>query len=146
MRVIVQQAAFDPAAELAGFGKGGGPVGAVVSFTGIVRDEGGRLVALEIEHYPGMAERALEACAAAAVARWGLADCLVLHRFGRLAVGAPIVLVATAAPHRAAAFAAAEFLMDTLKSRAPFWKKEITAEGDRWVAPGAADDAALRRW
>jgi len=105
----------------------------VVTFTGIVRGDGG-MAAMEIEHYPGMTEKAIAGIAAQAVERWALADALVIHRHGRLAVGEAIMMVATAAPHRADAFAAAEFLMDYLKSRAPFWKKETTAQGERWVA------------
>jgi molybdopterin synthase catalytic subunit len=101
---------------------------------------------MEIEHYPGMTERAIAAIEAEAVRRWNLAASLVIHRHGRLAPGEPIMMVATAAPHRADAFAAAEFLMDYLKSRAPFWKKEITCEGAVWVAAKDEDEAALGRW
>lgn len=146
MRIAVQEARFDPAAELAAFGTGCANVGAIVTFTGVVRDDSGSLRALEIEHYPGMTERAIAGMADQATARWGLADCLVIHRHGRLAVGEPIMMVATAARHRAAAFAAAEFLMDYLKSRAPFWKKEISADGTLWVAAREDDEAALTRW
>ncbi len=146
MRISVQQAGFDPASEAAGFGQGRADVGAVVSFTGLVRDDSGQMLALEIEHYPGMTERAIAAMAQEAVTRWDLADCLVIHRYGRLATGAPIMMVATAARHRVAAFEAAQFLMDYLKSRAPFWKKELTAEGGTWVAAKADDEAALGRW
>ncbi|MFC2970416.1 molybdenum cofactor biosynthesis protein MoaE [Acidimangrovimonas pyrenivorans] len=146
MTVRVQSETFDFAAEVAGFGTEPG-VGAVVTFTGVVRDlpEGG-LQAMEIEHYPGMTESAIAAIEAEAVSRWHLLDCLVVHRHGRLAPGEPIMMVATAAPHRGDAFAAAEFLMDYLKSRAPFWKKEITAEGAGWVAAKDEDEAALGRW
>ncbi|MFV2001997.1 MAG: molybdenum cofactor biosynthesis protein MoaE, partial [Paracoccaceae bacterium] len=101
---------------------------------------------LEIEHYPCMTLVALEKIESTAVARWKLSDSLIIHRYGALAVGAPIMMVATAAPHRGDAFAAAEFLMDYLKSRAPFWKKEVTGRGARWVAATAADEAALKRW
>jgi molybdopterin synthase catalytic subunit len=101
---------------------------------------------MEIEHYPGMTERAIAAMVETALARFGLEDALVIHRFGRLAVQAPIMMVATAARHRADAFAAAEFLMDYLKSRAPFWKKEIGAQGAAWVAARDSDEDALRRW
>jgi len=101
---------------------------------------------MEIEHYPGMTERAITAMAGQAQARWRLLDCLIIHRHGRLVPGEAIMMVATAAPHRADAFAAAEFLMDYLKSRAPFWKKEITASAADWVAAKAADEEALRRW
>ena len=120
--------------------------GAVVSFTGLVRDEGGLLSAMEIEHYPGMTEKAIAGMVEEAVSRWSLADALVIHRFGRLAPGEAIMMVATAAPHRGDAFAAAEFLMDYLKSRAPFWKKELGAGGEARVAAKDADEAALKRW
>jgi molybdopterin synthase catalytic subunit len=101
---------------------------------------------MEIEHYPGMCERAITAMAREARARWGLGSVKIIHRFGRLEVGAPIMMVAVVARHRVAAFEAAEFLMDWLKSRAPFWKREITATGADWVAQKALDEAALRRW
>lgn len=144
MRVRVQQAPFDPAAELRGFGSG---AGAVVTFSGLVRDDTGGMVALELEHYPGMTEKALADIAARAVERWSLRDALVIHRFGRMAVGETIMMVATAARHRAEAFEAAQFLMDYLKSRAPFWKREIGADGPgAWVDARASDEAALRRW
>ncbi|MGD9918218.1 MAG: molybdenum cofactor biosynthesis protein MoaE [Paenirhodobacter sp.] len=145
MRISVQEGDFDPGAEIADFGAGA-TVGAVVTFTGIVRDDTGTLQALELEHYPAMTEGAIAKIAAEAVARWDLADCLVIHRYGRLAVGDRIMMVATASRHRAAAFAAAEFLMDYLKSRAPFWKKEIGAQGEAWVAAKDADEDALKRW
>lgn len=147
MRVRVQPDPFDFGAEAGGFAAGCAGAGAVVTFAGIVRDRpGGGMLALELEHYPGMTERALAAFAAQAVARWSLCDALVIHRHGRLAVGETIMMVATAAPHRADAFAAAEFLMDYLKSRAPFWKREITATGTAWVAARAEDEDALARW
>ncbi|MBU0862583.1 MAG: molybdenum cofactor biosynthesis protein MoaE, partial [Alphaproteobacteria bacterium] len=98
------------------------------------------------EHYPGMTEKAISAIVAEARERWSLADALVIHRFGQLAPGAPIMMVAAASAHRADAFAAADFLMDYLKSRAPFWKKEVTAEGADWVAAKDDDEAALSRW
>lgn len=145
-RVVVTAEPVEPAAVLAGFAAGRRDVGAVVSFTGLVRDEGGRLEALEIEHYPGMTEARIDAIAAEAMVRWALSDCLVIHRHGRVAAGAPIMMVATAAPHRRAAFEAADFLMDYLKSRAPFWKKEIGAGGARWVEARATDEDALSRW
>lgn len=145
MRVRVQEAPFDVARELDGFG--GPDIGAVVTFTGIVRDTArGDLVAMEIEHYPGMTQSALEKIAAEAKERWSLGDVLVIHRHGRLAPGAQIMMVATASRHRADAFQAAEFLMDYLKSRAPFWKKEITRDGADWVAARDEDEAALDRW
>lgn len=142
MAVRVQTEPFD-LPTLAEFGVG---AGAVVTFTGMVRDDGD-MVALELEHYPGMTERALLAIEAAARARWDLVDLLIVHRHGRLAVGAPIVLVAAAAAHRRAAFEAADFVMDHLKSRAPFWKREIGPDGPGdWVAAKAIDEDALTRW
>jgi molybdopterin synthase catalytic subunit len=146
MRVAVQSEAFDLGAEVAAFAAGVRGAGAVVSFTGLVRDEGGRLSAMEIEHYPGMTEKAITGIVDEAARRWSLADALVIHRHGRLGPGEAIMMVATAAPHRADAFAAAEFLMDYLKSRAPFWKKEIGADGAEWVAAKDADEDALKRW
>ncbi|PIE08232.1 MAG: molybdenum cofactor biosynthesis protein MoaE [Rhodobacterales bacterium] len=145
MRIRVQSEPFDTGAELDGFGTGAGDVGAVVSFTGLVRGTGG-LARMEIEHYPGMTEKAISAFAERAKARWDLADVLVIHRHGSLAPGEPIMMVATASRHRVAAFEAAEFLMDWLKSRAPFWKKEIGADGAVWVAARDEDEAALGRW
>jgi molybdopterin synthase catalytic subunit len=146
MRVLIQAEPFDIGAETAGFAGGVAGAGAVVTFTGIVRDVPGGLMAMEIEHYPGMTERAIGAIMAQAAARWSLTDALVIHRHGRLPPGEAIMMVATAAPHRAGAFAAAEFLMDYLKSRAPFWKKEVTADGATWVAARDEDEAALTRW
>jgi molybdopterin synthase catalytic subunit len=147
VRIRVQADPFDYGAEAGAFAAGRQDVGAVVSFAGIVRDrQGGGLQAMEIEHYPGMTERAIAAIAQEAVSRWNLADVLVIHRFGRLAPGTAIMMVATASAHRADAFAAAEFLMDYLKSRAPFWKKEIAADGAAWVAARDEDEAALGRW
>ena len=138
---------FDPGAELNRFGAQGNGVGAVVTFTGVVRDsEAGNLHVMEIEHYPGMTEAALGRIASEATNRWNLADVLVIHRYGRLAPGDQIMMVATAAPHRKDAFEAAEFLMDYLKSRAPFWKKEITRDGEAWVDAKDADEDALTRW
>jgi molybdopterin synthase catalytic subunit len=146
MRVVVQQAAFDLGAEANAFAAGVGGAGAVVTFTGLVRDNGGALAAMEIEHYPGMTEKAIAAMMQEAAQRWDLADALVIHRYGRLGAAEPIMMVATASRHRADAFAAAEFLMDYLKSRAPFWKKEISADGETWVAARDEDEAALNRW
>ena len=146
MRVVVQEAPFDFAAEAAEFAKGGADTGAVVTFTGIVRDLADGLSAMEIEHYPGMTESALTAIAEQAQSRWSLADVLVIHRYGRLAPAEQIMMVATAARHRKAAFEAAEFLMDYLKSRAPFWKKEVTRAGATWVAARNEDEDALKRW
>ena len=145
MSVRVQKAAFDAGAELNAF-TGGDGVGAVVSFTGIVRDTDGTLDAMEIEHYPGMTERAIQAIVDDARSRWALQDALVIHRYGRLPAGAPIMMVATKSAHRSDAFKAADFLMDYLKSRAPFWKKETTNDGSTWVAAKDADEDALNRW
>lgn len=146
MRVAVQQGQFDLGAEVAAFSAGAKGAGAVVSFTGLVRDEGGKLSGMEIEHYPGMTEKAIAGIVGEAVSRWALVDALVIHRYGKLAPGEAIMMVATAAPHRGDAFAAAEFLMDYLKSRAPFWKKEVGADGEAWVAAKDADEDALKRW
>jgi len=144
MGVRVQEEGFDLAAEMAGFGNG---AGAIVTFTGVVRNnDAGDLQAMVIEHYPAMTQSALEGIEAEARARWNLCDSLIIHRFGRLEAGAEIMMVATASSHRGDAFAAAEFLMDYLKSRAPFWKKEITTAGESWVDSKAADEVALERW
>ena len=146
MRLSVQTAAFDLGAEANAFAAGAATAGAIVTFSGVVRDNGGRLAAMEIEHYPGMTEKAIAAMMDQAMARWSLTDAMVIHRHGRLAPGEMIMMVATAASHRAAAFEAAAFLMDYLKSRAPFWKKEIGADGAEWVAATDEDEAALSRW
>jgi molybdopterin synthase catalytic subunit len=146
MSVRVQADPFDYGAECAAFARTASGAGAVVTFCGIVRDNDGRLRAMEIEHYPGMTQSALEQIEAQARARWSLSDALIIHRFGRLEPGAMIMMVATASRHRADAFAAAEFLMDYLKSRAPFWKKEFGADGATWVAATDADERALERW
>ncbi len=146
MTVRVQSAPFDAGAELNSFANGRADVGAIVSFTGVVRDTQGNLQEMQIEHYPGMTEAAISKIAQEAVQRWSLADVLVIHRFGPLAVGTPIMMVATASAHRAAAFEAADFLMDYLKSRAPFWKKEVTSDGAAWVVAKDEDEDALKRW
>jgi molybdopterin synthase catalytic subunit len=146
MAVRVQSQPFDYGAESAAFATGAAGAGAVVTFAGLVRDDGGRLSAMEIEHYPGMTERALAAIEAEARGRWGLTDALVIHRHGPLRPGEIIMMVATAARHRGDAFAAAEFLMDYLKSRAPFWKKEFGPDGAAWVAARDSDEDALKRW
>lgn len=146
MRLSVQSDAFDLGAESATFAKAAKGAGAVVTFTGLVRDNDGMLSAMEIEHYPGMTERAITAIMEQAISRWSLIDALVIHRYGRLAGTEPIMMVATAASHRADAFAAAEFLMDYLKSRAPFWKKELGPDGAAWVAAKDEDEDALTRW
>ncbi|MCV3270744.1 molybdenum cofactor biosynthesis protein MoaE [Roseobacter sinensis] len=147
MRIVVQDAPFDLGAETAQFAAGHSNMGAVVTFTGVVRDsDAGSLEVMEIEHYPGMTERALTAIAEEAQQRWSLGDVLVIHRYGSLTHGEMIMMVATAARHRKDAFEAAEFLMDFLKSRAPFWKREVTAHGADWVAAKAEDEDALGRW
>lgn len=146
MTVRVQAARFEAGAELNSFAQGLTDVGAVVSFTGVVRDTKGDLQEMLIEHYPGMTESAITKITDEATARWVLADVLVIHRYGPLKPGEPIMMVATASAHRAAAFEAADFLMDYLKSRAPFWKKEVTADGASWVAAKDADEDALKRW
>jgi molybdopterin synthase catalytic subunit len=142
----VQADPFDPGAEANAFAARAAGAGAVVTFTGLVRDTDARLAVMEIEHYPGMTERSIAAIMDQARSRWSLTDALVIHRHGALRVGEMIMMVATAAPHRADAFAAAEFLMDYLKSRAPFWKKEVGADGATWVAATDEDEDALTRW
>ncbi len=144
--IRVEQAPFDFGAECARFAEGGADTGAVVTFCGIVRDDTGTLESMEIEHYPGMTERALTKIAEEAARRWSLSEVLILHRYGPLRPGERIMMVATASAHRAEAFASADFLMDYLKSRAPFWKKETTRAGSDWVAAKASDEAALARW
>lgn len=146
MQVRVQSDPFDAGAELNAFGQGRTDIGAVVSFTGVVRDTDGTLQHMLIEHYPGMTQSAITKIVRDAVTRWDLADVLVIHRYGPLKPAEPIMMVATAAAHRAAAFAAADFLMDYLKSRAPFWKKEVTERGADWVAAKEEDEDALKRW
>lgn len=144
--VRVQEAAFDPGGELNAFTAHQEGAGAVVSFTGIVRDVEGGLRHMEIEHYPAMTQSAIEAVCADALGRWALQDVLVIHRHGQLAPNDTIMMVATSSAHRADAFAAADFLMDYLKSRAPFWKKEVTPEGSQWVDAKDEDEDALKRW
>lgn len=147
MRILVQAEPFDQAAEIAAFGQDHDNVGAVVTFTGIVRNsDAGDLTCMQIEHYPGMTEKALTQIAEQAQSRWELNDVLVIHRHGELRPGDQIMMVATAARHRRAAFEAADFLMDYLKSRAPFWKREMTSEGAQWVAAKDEDEDALSRW
>ena len=146
MDVRVQAEAFDAGAELNAFARNRADVGAIVTFSGLVRDVPGGLQGMEIEHYPGMTTKAIEAIVAEAQDRWSLADVLVIHRYGTLRPADPIMMVATASKHRADAFAAADFLMDYLKSRAPFWKKETTGQGAAWVAAKDEDEDALSRW
>ncbi len=147
MRISVQQEAFDLGKEASGFGQAQHNMGAIVTFSGVVRDTPERpLQVMEIEHYPGMTEKALRAMAETAIARFSLGDVLIIHRHGRLTPGETIMMVATAATHRKDAFEGAEFLMDYLKSRAPFWKRELTQEGADWVAARDVDEDALARW
>jgi molybdopterin synthase catalytic subunit len=146
--VRVQKEGFDVAAEAARLTQGRTDIGALVSFTGLCRDEGGALAALEIEHYPGMAEAEIHRAALEAASRWPLEAVLAVHRYGLIHPGEGIVLVITASPHRGEAFAAASFLMDYLKTDAPFWKKRHLAgkgAGD-WVEAKAQDYAAAQKW
>ena len=147
-RIRVQQAPFDVRAESEKLTAGRTDIGGLVTFTGLCRDEAGTLAALELEHYPGMAEGEIGRVAAAALERWPLLGLTVIHRYGRIAPGDPIVFVATASEHRRAAFEAADFLMDYLKTRAPFWKKEHPSDGVEggWVEAHDRDDAAAKRW
>lgn len=147
MVVSVQSQDFDASALTRDLLAGRRDTGAVVTFTGLVRDTSkGDLVALELEHYPGMTEKALLAIETEAQARWALTASLIVHRVGRLEPGDQIMMVATASAHRRDAFEAAEFLMDYLKSRAPFWKKEHLTGGATWVESKDSDEAALDRW
>lgn len=147
MQISVQQEPFDIGQITNDFSKGHSHMGAIVTFTGIVRDsDTDDLNAMEIEHYPGMTEKAISKIVTEAKSRWSLGDVLVIHRFGRLEPGDQIMMVATAARHRKDAFDAAEYLMDYLKSRAPFWKKEITRDGTAWVDAKSEDEDALSRW
>lgn len=147
--IRVQTEDFDVGAEIDALRRDRTDIGAIVSFTGTVRDQaqGRPITEMELEHYPGMTERELARIVADAEARWPLAACLVIHRHGRLAPGDQIVLVITASAHRQAAFEAAAFLMDFLKTRAPFWKREQGPDGDAgWVDARDSDDRALERW
>lgn len=148
MDIRVQAETFDLAAEVARLYRDNPKVGAVATFLGLVRDvnEGDGVRTLTLEHYPGMTEKALADIAQQAFARWDLLDATVIHRVGELRPTEPIVLVAVASAHRGEAFAACEFIMDFLKTRAPFWKKECTPEGERWVDARDSDDAAAARW
>lgn len=147
-RVRVQAEDFDPAAEMALLSDGRRDVGAIVSFSGLCRDEGGRLAALELEHYPGMAEAEIRRICDLAIRRWPVTGLTAIHRFGKIAPGGNIVLVLAASSHRQAAFDAASFVMDFLKTAAPFWKKEHFVDGSEggWVDAKDADDAARARW
>jgi molybdopterin synthase catalytic subunit len=146
--VCVQSQDFDVASEVAALASGRSDIGAVVTFTGLCRDEGGRLAALELEHYPGMAESELTRVAEEACARWPLTGLTVIHRYGQIRPGQNIVLVIAASAHRKAAFEAADFLMDYLKTSAPFWKREHLTDGTTgaWVEAKSEDEAAAARW
>ncbi|MGQ0652030.1 MAG: molybdenum cofactor biosynthesis protein MoaE [Betaproteobacteria bacterium] len=140
MKISVQREDFDLGAEVKALNSSTA-VGAVASFVGVVRE-----VPMTLEHYPGMTEKALRSIAEQAAARWQVLDCTLIHRYGPLQPGEPIVLVAVASAHRGDAFAACEFMMDYLKTQAPFWKKEHRAGGESWVEARAADDQAAGRW
>jgi molybdopterin synthase catalytic subunit len=146
--VRVQQEDFDAGAEAEALTRERSDVGAVVSFVGYCRDEGGRLAALELEHYPGMAEDEIVRAAGEAEERWRLLGATLIHRYGRITPGERIVLVAVAAEHRGAAFAAAEMLMDYLKTRAPFWKRAVSRDGsvEGWIESKSQDDQSAARW
>ncbi|MGB9493395.1 MAG: molybdopterin synthase catalytic subunit MoaE [Azonexus sp.] len=148
MTVRVQEADFDVGAELATLRAGDARIGALASFVGLVRDvnHGTGVAEMTLEHYPGMTEKALVAIVDDAKSRWEIYDALVIHRVGRLQPCDQIVLVAVSSAHRGAAFAACEFIMDFLKTRAPFWKREETADGARWVDARDSDDTAAARW
>jgi molybdopterin synthase catalytic subunit len=146
--IRVQREDFDLGAELAALTRGKTGIGGLASFVGLVRDVAGseQIEAMTLEHYPGMTERQLAEIEAEARRRWPLDAVLIIHRFGRLLPGEQIVLVAAASAHRQAAFESCQFLIDWLKTKAPFWKLEETPEGARWVDARASDDAAARRW
>ncbi len=148
MSVRIQTEDFDIGAAVAQLRKGNAKIGAIASFIGLVRDmnEGDDVSTMTLEHYPGMTEKALEDIVAQAKSRWELYDALVVHRVGRLLPLDQIVLVVVTSAHRGDAFSACEFLMDYLKTQAPFWKKEDTAKGARWVDARESDDAAAARW
>ena len=146
--IRVQSEDFDISAEIVALSDGRSDVGAVVTFTGLCRDESGKLAALELEHYPGMAEAEIGRIADRAMRRWPLDGMTVIHRYGKILPGENIVLVVASSRHREAAFEGARFLMDFLKSNAPFWKREIDKDGKdgAWVDAREADDEALERW
>lgn len=148
MTVKIQAADFDVSTEIAALHRGNPKVGAVASFVGVVRDvnDGGTVAAMTLEHYPGMTEKAIEEIIGQAKGRWDILDALVIHRVGMLKPADQIVLVVVTSGHRGEAFAACEFIMDYLKTRAPFWKKEQTGKGARWVEARQTDDIAAERW
>jgi len=146
--VKIQTADFDVSAEIAALRRNNPKVGAVASFVGVVRDinDGGTVAEMTLEHYPGMTEKAIDEIIGQAKGRWDILDALVIHRVGTLKPADQIVLVVVTSGHRGEAFAACEFVMDYLKTRAPFWKKEQTGKGTRWVEARQADDVAAERW
>lgn len=148
MAIRVQEADFDVGAELAALRQGNRQIGALASFVGLVRDvnDGLGVAEMTLEHYPGMTEKALATIVSEASQRWSIIDALVIHRVGRLLPTDQIVLVAVAGSHRGDVFAACQFIMDYLKTRAPFWKREVTPAGARWVDAREADDQAAQRW
>lgn len=148
MAVRVQSEDFDVSGEIAALRKGNPRIGAIASFIGVVRDlnDGDSVAEMTLEHYPGMTEKSIDAIIAQAGRRWNVMDALVIHRIGTLKPLDQIVLVVVTSAHRGDAFAACEFIMDFLKTRAPFWKKEQTGKGSRWVDARAADDVAAERW
>ena len=148
MPVRIQREDFDVARELEGLRAGNARIGAIASFVGLVRDvsEASEVRAMTLEHYPGMTEKALAQIIEEARSRWNIVDALVIHRVGELKPGDQIVLAAVAGAHRGEAFAACEFIMDYLKTRAPFWKKEQTPAGERWVEARASDEEKASRW
>ena len=148
MKISVQREDFDCGAEIEALARGNPQVGALAAFVGLVRDvnEGAEVGRMTLEHYPGMTEKSIGAIVEQARSRWDVIDCTVIHRVGELQPTDRIVLVAVASGHRGDAFAACEFVMDYLKTRAPFWKKERTPEGERWVEARSSDDEAAERW
>lgn len=148
MSVRIQEADFDVGAELSALRKDNAAIGAIASFVGLVRDinDGSGVSEMSLEHYPGMTEKALEAIVTEAKGRWTILDALVIHRVGRLLPTEQIVMVAVSGAHRGEAFAACEFIMDYLKTRAPFWKREVTPDGARWVDARETDQSAAERW
>ena len=148
MKISVQTETFDVGIETSAISQGRTDIGAVASFIGLARDtnSGSEVSAMTLEHYPEMTKKALTKIVDEALQRWALLDVTLIHRVGRLLPGDPIVLVIVASSHRAEAFAACEFLMDALKTRAPFWKKEETSAGERWVEARISDDVAADRW
>ena len=144
--IRLQPHPFDPEAELRAFREKAGAAGAVASFCGFVRAEAGSVEALELQHYPGLCEQEISRMTESARARFDIADVFVLHRFGRMMPGEPIVLVAASAAHRKPALEAVDFLMDYLKTSAPFWKRETTTSGERWIEPTTSDYSAVSAW